>query len=143
MEDYTMTEETKDLQIQETEKRQVAETDLERTRDRPAFVPRADIYGTDDKIVVVADMPGVDENSVDITLENNVLTINGYVEPEQPEGRSLAYAEYQVGDYQRAFTLSDQIDRDGIEAKVKDGVLRLHLPKITEAKVKKIAIKAG
>jgi HSP20 family molecular chaperone IbpA len=129
--------------MQETEKRQVAESDTERTRDRLAFVPRADIYSTDDEIVVVADMPGVDENSVDITLENNVLTINGYVEPEQPEGKSLAYAEYQVGDYERAFTLSDQIDRDGIEATVKDGILRLHLPKITEAKVKKIAIKAG
>jgi HSP20 family molecular chaperone IbpA len=138
-----MSEETKDLYLQETEKRQVAESDAERTRDRLAFVPRADIYSTEDEIVVVADMPGVDENSVDITLENNVLTIDGYVEPAQPEGRSLAYAEYRVGDYQRAFTLSDQIDRDGIEATVKDGVLRLHLPKVTEAKVKKIAIKAG
>jgi HSP20 family molecular chaperone IbpA len=138
-----MTEETRDLQIQETEKREVAETDAERTRDQLAFVPRADIYETDDEIVVVADMPGVDENTVDITLENNVLTINGYVEMEQPEGYSLAYAEYRVGDYQRAFSLSDQIDREGIEATVKDGVLCLHLPKITEARVKKIAIKAG
>ena len=129
--------------MQETEKRQVAESDSERTRDRLAFVPRADIYGNDDEIMVVGDMPGVDENSVDITLENNVLTINGYVEKEQPEGLSLIYAEYQVGDYQRAFTISDQIDRDGIEATVKYGVLRLRLPKVTEAKVKKIAIKAG
>jgi HSP20 family protein len=138
-----MTEGTRDLQVQETEKREVAETDAERTRDRLAFVPRADIYETDDEIVVVADMPGVDENTVDIALENNVLTINGYVEMEQPEGYSLAYAEYRVGDYQRALSLSDQIDQEGIEATVKDGVLRLHLPKITEARVKTIAIKAG
>ena len=138
-----MSEESRDLQMQETEKREVAETDSERTRDRAAFVPRADIYGNDDEIVVVADMPGVDEHSVDVTLENNVLTINGYVEPEQPEGMGLSYAEYQVGDYQRAFTVSDQIDREGIEATVKDGVLRLRLPKVTEARVKKIAIKAG
>ena len=138
-----MTEESRDLQIQETEKREVAETDAERTRDRVAFVPRADIYETDEEIVVVADVPGVDENTVEITLESNVLTINGYVEPEEPEGRSLSYAEYRVGDYQRAFSLSDQIDREGIEATVRDGVLRLHLPKVTEAKVKKIAIKAG
>ncbi len=137
-----MTEE-KALQVQDTDKLEVAETGAERTRDRLAFAPRADIYETDEAITVVADMPGVDENSVDITLENNVLTINGYVEPQQPEGHSLAYAEYQVGDYQRAFTLSDQIDRDGIEAVVKDGVLRLYLPKITEAKKRKIAIKAG
>ncbi len=137
-----MTEDTA-LDIQDIEKREVAETGAERTRDRLAFVPRADVYETDEGITVVADMPGVDENSVDITLEQNVLTINGYVESEQPEGLGLAYAEYQVGDYQRAFTLSDQIDREGIEAVVKDGVLRLYLPKVTEAQRRKIAIKAG
>jgi HSP20 family molecular chaperone IbpA len=136
-----MTEETRTLT--DTEKREVADTGAERTRDRVAFVPRADIYETDDEIVVVADMPGVDQNTVDITLENNVLSINGYVETAQPEGYSLSYAEYREGDYQRAFTLSDQIDRDGIEATVKHGVLRLRLPKITEARVRKIAIKAG
>ena len=103
--------ETRDLQVQETEKREVAESNAERTRDRLAFVPRADIYETDDEIVVVADMPGIDENTVDITLENNVLTINGYVEPVEPDGYSLAYAEYRVGYYQRAFSLSDQVDR--------------------------------
>ena len=138
-----MSEETRDLQVEEMEKREVAETGAERTRDRLAFVPRADIYETDDEIVVVADMPGVDENTIDITLENRVLTINGYVEPTQPEGYSLAHAEYRVGDYERAFTLSDQIDREGITATVKDGVLRLYLPKITEARVKKIAIQVG
>jgi HSP20 family molecular chaperone IbpA len=137
-----MTEE-KALQVQDTEKQEVADTGAERTRDRLAFVPRADIYETNEGINVVADMPGVNENSVEITLENNVLTINGYVEPEEPEGYSLAYAEYQVGDYQRAFTLSDQIDRDGIDAFVKDGVLRLYLPKVTEARKRKIAIRTG
>jgi HSP20 family molecular chaperone IbpA len=131
------------LQIQDTEKREVAETGAERTRDRLAFVPRADIYENDEAITVVADMPGVDEESVEITLENDVLTINGFVEPWEPEGLGLAFAEYQVGDYQRAFSLSNQVDRDGIEAVVKDGVLRLHLPKITEARTRKIAIKAG
>jgi HSP20 family protein len=137
-----MTEETT-MQVQDTEKREVAETGAERTRDRLAFVPRADIYETEAAITIVADVPGVDENSVDITLENDVLTINGYVEQVEPDGRRLAYAEYQVGDYQRAFSLSDQIDQDGIEATVKDGVLRLFLPKVKEARVRKIAIKAA
>jgi HSP20 family molecular chaperone IbpA len=137
-----MTEE-KALQVEDTEKREVAESGAERTRDRLAFVPRADIYETEEAITVVADMPGVDETSLDITLENNVLSIDGYVEPMQPEGYSLAYAEYRVGDYQRAFTLSDKIDREGIEAAIKDGVLRLSLPKITEARKRTIAIKAG
>ena len=106
-------------------------------------MPRADIYETGEAIAVVVDMPGVDETTVDILLENNELTINGYVEPMQPEGHSLAYAEYRVGDFERAFTLSDEIDREGIEAVVKDGVLRLHLPKNTRARMRKIDIKAG
>jgi HSP20 family molecular chaperone IbpA len=135
--------EEKALQVDDTEKREVAQTGAERTRDRLAFVPRADVYETEEAITVVADMPGVDETSLDITLENDILSIDGYVEPVQPEGYSLAYSEYQVGDYQRAFTLSDQIDRDGIEGVVKDGVLRLYLPKVMEARKRTIAIKAG
>jgi HSP20 family protein len=142
MEANTMSEEQA-LQLEDTEKLEVEETGAERTRDRLAFVPRVDIYETDEAITVVADLPGVDENSIDITLEKNVLTLNAYVEPEEPEGFDLAYVEYRVGDYQRAFTLSDQIDQDGIEATVNAGVLRLHLPKVTEAKRRKIAITAG
>jgi HSP20 family molecular chaperone IbpA len=135
--------EERGLELQDTEKQEVAETGTERTRDRLAFVPRADIYETGEAITVVADVPGVDETSLDVTLEKNVLTITGYVEPMQPEGHTLAHAEYRVGDYERAFTLSDQIDQDGIEAMVKDGVLRLRLPKITEAKMRKIPITSG
>ena len=138
-----MAEETQKAALQEAEKREVAEADAERTRDRLAFVPRADIYETDGAIFVVADMPGVDESSLDITLENNVLTINGYVESVPPEGYSLSYAEYREGDYVRSFRLSDEIDRAGIEATLKDGVLSLSLPKIKEARRRKIAVKAG
>ena len=136
-----MADETMDLQVQETEKQEVVESGAERTRERTCFVPRADIYETNDSITVVADMPGVDENLVDITLEQNVLTINGYTAPGGPQGYRPAYAEYQVGDYQRRFTLSDKIDRDKIEATMKDGVLRLRLPKV-EPTTKKIAVKA-
>ena len=137
-----MSEETREIQVQDMEK-QVAETEAERTRDRPAFVPRADIYETDEAIYVVADMPGVDEHSLDITLEKSVLTLNGAVEPEATEGFSLNYAEYHVGDYVRSFSLSDEIDQEAIEATLKDGVLRLKLYKIVEARIKKIAVKAG
>ena len=137
-----MSEESREIQVQDTEK-QVAETEAERTRDRLAFVPRADIYETDEAIFVVADMPGVGEDSLDITLEKGVLTLNGTVEPEAPEGYSLAYAEYRVGDYVRSFSLSNEIDQGAIEATLKDGVLRLTLPKVTEAQMRKIAVKAG
>lgn len=139
-----MATEAKELQVQEVEK-QEAETvnGSERTRARKAYVPRVDIYETNGEIVVVADMPGVDETSVDITLEKNVLTLNGYVESWQPNNYSLAYAEYEEGDYHRQFTLSDEVNRDNIQASVKDGVLHLHLPKSGPVKARKIAVKAA
>ena len=116
---------------------------VERTRARRAYIPAASIYETEDKVVVVADLPGVDEQSVDITLEKNELTINAYVEAKQPEGYTLAYAEYEPGDYRRTFILSDEVDRNNIEASVKDGVLRLVLPKAPDFKARKINVKAG
>jgi HSP20 family protein len=142
MEVIPMANETVEMQDQELQKQEIVEGEAERTRARPAFVPRADIYETNDSIQVVVDMPGVNEDTVDITLEQNVLTIDGYVEPVEHKGYSLAYSEYRVGDYQRSFTLSGQIDRDKIEAVVSSGVLRLHLPK-SEPTTKKIAVKAG
>lgn len=138
-----MATENKELQTQEVEKQEIATNGAERTHARKAYVPRADIFETGDTIVVVADMPGVDESSVDITLEKNVLSINGYVEPGQPDNYSQAYAEYEVGDYFRRFTLSDEVDQDNIEATVKNGVLRLYLPKAGPAQARKIAVKAA
>ena len=88
-------------------------------------------------------MPGVGEDTLDITLEKGVLTLNGAVEPEAPEGYGLSYAEYRVGDYVRSFSLSNEINQGAIEATLKDGVLRLTLPKLTEAQTTKIAVKAG
>lgn len=122
--------ESSEIQVQEAEKQEIEQSGAERTRERQAFIPRVDIYETDEAISVVADMPGVAPESVDITLEKNVLTINGYVDFEQPEGYALAYAEYRVGDFTRSFSVSNQIDQEAIEATVKDGVLRLHMPKV-------------
>jgi len=136
-----MADETKNLEIKKEEVTTAEGT--ERTRERRAFVPRATIYETDEEVVVVADLPGVDEKSVDLMLEKNELTINGTVEWEAPEGYTLAYAEYEVGDYQRKFIVSNEIDRDNIEAVVKDGVLQLKLPKAQYAKTRKVAVRAG
>jgi HSP20 family molecular chaperone IbpA len=129
--------------IKEVQKKEAqAPEGVERTRDRKVFVPSVDIIERNDDLVLIADMPGVDEKSLDVTLEKNILTINGYVEPEIPDKHKLVYAEYSVGDYQRTFTLSDEIDRERIQASVKNGVVRLILPKAETAKVKKIAVKA-
>lgn len=132
------------LQTQDVEKQEVEVAEgTERTRSSKAYIPRADIYETDNELVIVADMPGVDENSLDITLEKNVLSIRGYVESLAPENYSLAYAEYEMGDYERNFTLSNDIDKDNIAAKVKNGVLHVHLPKAGPAKARKITVQAA
>jgi HSP20 family molecular chaperone IbpA len=120
-----------------------AQVETERTRTRKVYVPKVDIYETKDAIVLIANMPGVDEKAIDITLEKDVLTITGSVEPLNFKGYSLAYAEYDTGDYQRAFTISNEVDRDRIEAKVRNGVLRLILHKAEQVKSRKIAIKAA
>jgi len=113
---------------------------VERRPPGKVFKPRADIFETSDAIVVVADMPGVDESTVDITLEKNILTIDGRVEPDSPEGFVRRHREYEVGDYHRAFTLSDEVAREGIEARVKSGVLRLTLPKAGPARARRIPV---
>jgi len=135
-----MADESLDLQTQE--KQEIEEQDAERTRDQVAFVPRVDIYETDERITLVADMPGVDEQSVDITLENDVLSINGYVEPAPPEGYSLIYSEYRVGDYHRRFNVSTNIDHEHVDATLQNGVLHLVLPK-EKPTTKKISVKAS
>jgi len=133
-----------DSKVLEAQKDEItAPEDMERTRECSCFAPRADIYEANEQIVVVVDVPGADENSIDVTLEKNILTINALVEPAEPAGYTLTYAEYEVGDYQRSFKLSDEIDRDHIQATIKDGVLRLYLPKAAAAKARKIGVKAG
>lgn len=131
-------------QLEQTGKQELQTTDgVERTRWGRVYTPAVDIYETNEAIVLVADMPGVDESSVDVTLEKNVLTIYGRVQPWQFEGHTLRYAEYGIGDYQRSFTISNQIDWEHIEGSVSNGVLRLTLPKTGPAQTKKIAIKGA
>lgn len=115
----------------------------ERTRTRRVYIPRVDIYETGDAVVLLADMPGVNEDDVDITLEKNVLTITGYVGARERDDYSLAYSEYSEGDYERTFALSDEVDRNNIEAVMKNGVLKLTLPKAEEMKARKIAVRSA
>jgi len=124
-------------------KPEVVETGIERTRDRNIYTPKTDIIETKDKYFVIADMPGVDEKGVDITLEKNVLKIEAHTTIEHPEGYTSVLVEYGIGDYSRSFVLSDQVNRDKIEAIVKDGVLKLILPKAEQAKTQLISVKAG
>lgn len=126
------------------EKREAREMEgVERTRTRRVYVPKVDIYEDEDSVILLADMPGVGQDSIDITLEKNILTISGYLDDSSREGFGLAYSEYNEGDYERTFALSDEVDRNRIEATMKHGVLKLTLPKAEEMKARKISVKAA
>ena len=121
----------------------VTNEETERTRECACYVPRTDIYETEQEIILLADMPGVSVKNLDITLEKNVLTILGTNDLPLPQDFSLEYQEYEPGDYQRSFTLSEEIDREKINATMKNGVLRLTMPKAGPAKTRKISVNAG
>ncbi|APF20507.1 Hsp20/alpha crystallin family protein [Calditrichota bacterium LG25] len=114
---------------------------VERTRDRKVFAPAVDIYETNEAIILVAEMPGVDEKTIDVTLDNDVLTLRGQVNYDIPEGYELVYNEYDLGDYERSFTVNEYIDVDKIEAEYHNGVLTVTLPKAEPVKAKKVQVK--
>jgi HSP20 family protein len=108
----------------------------------PEFAPAVDIYDREDEIVLVADMPGVPADAVDINLDRGELTIRGRVNAPPVTG-PMVFQEYQVGDFVRTFTLTDDIDPNGIAAEMSNGVLKLHLKKPAERKPRKIPVKVG
>ena len=114
----------------------------ESTRNAPVFLPAADIYENKEALFLSLELPGVDAESLGISLEKRVLTVTGRSRALAPHGYSLTHAEYRDGDYERSFTLSEVIDADKIEAALTDGVLRLKLPKAQPAPAKAINVKA-
>jgi HSP20 family molecular chaperone IbpA len=115
-------------------------TETERETVRRLYTPAVDIIKRQDDIEIVADLPGVDEKSLDVTVEKNVLTIYGKVAEEGPEDVKLTASEYGVGDYKRVFTISDEIDPGRIRAALQNGVLRVTLPKAEEVKSRKVQV---
>ncbi len=114
----------------------------EHTRTGPMYRPDVDIIERPDELTVLADMPGVSADEIDINFENGVLTIHGKVEARQSDG-SFLRQEYGVGDFHRTFNVSKAIDGTAISAEYADGVLTLHLPKVEAVKPHKIAVKAS
>jgi len=104
------------------------------------FHPRVDISETDNALILTADMPGVAEDSVDITLHKGVLTIEAEREAPTFEGVNPAYVESVAGRYQRKFKVTEDIERDAIEATLKNGVLRVTLPKAEAQLAQKIKV---
>jgi HSP20 family protein len=120
-----------------------AERPAESTRGVAVYRPLADIRDTDQGIVLSLDMPGVNRDGVEIDLERRVLTIRGRARVTSPEGYRRVYTEYGEGDYERVFTLSEEIDESAIRAEMSNGVLTLTLPRAEAAKPRRIEVKAG
>ncbi len=118
----------------------------ERNRTRPgrAFVPDVDIREDEGGMTLWAEMPGVSQENVRVDIEENVLTIEGEVEAKQYEGLRPLYTEYNVGRFLRRFTLpsSGRFNRDGVTARMSQGVLEIRLPISEAAKPRKIQVNA-
>jgi HSP20 family protein len=127
----------------EAKPKQKVERREEATRPGAYFQPAVDIFETKDELVLVADMPGVPSDGVDIDVEGDQLTIEGRVRTEDYEGLKPLYVEYGVGGYYRRFTLGESIDRNGIKAQLKNGVLVLKLPKAAAARPRRINVEAA
>ena len=121
------------------EKKEVKRTG-EETRPGPVFIPAVDILENQNEIVIVADMPGVDGQDVDIDLRDDALTIRGAVRPVEDEKEASVYREFNWGDYFRQFTLAEVINQEKIAAKMDNGILRLTLSKKEKVKPKKIQV---
>jgi len=109
-----------------------------------AFTPRFDVKETKDVYVFKADLPGVKDEDVDISLSGNLLTISGRKEEEhREEGEQYHATERTYGSFSRSFSLPDSVDSQHVTAEMKNGVLRVNVPKRPEAQPKKIAIGKG
>ena len=128
-------------EMQKTEPHDVVTA--EQTRPGPVYTPAVDIFETPDALTLLADMPGVKPSNLKIDLRDGVLTLVGVVEQKERTGVERLFVETEPGSYYRQFTLSDVIDQSRIEAKLTDGVLRLHLPKVEAVKPRQITVKAG
>lgn len=111
------------------------------TEGRRVAAPAVDVYENKDEVLIVADMPGVRPDDIQIRFERGELTLSGR-RAKNPEGALLA-AEHRFTDFQRTFTVPQSIQADAINAEVAHGVLKIHLPKVSAQKPRQIAVKAS
>ena len=116
-----------------------AESEITRREQHPEFyLPAADICETDNEFVITFDMPGVEKDNLEITVEKNLLTVVGHVSMESLG--NIIYQETRIGNYRREFALPDDVDANSISAEMKDGVLTVKIEKPEKVKPKKIEI---
>ena len=140
-----MTDPTQPTQTTSQELQVRGKQALQQEATRPGFVfqPDADILERSDAYVVYADLPGADDKSVRVRLENGQLQLDAELVTQPDPGWNLVHGEYRVGAYHREFLLSDDIDTEGVSASLRDGVLELIVPKTVASRRRTIAVRAG
>jgi HSP20 family protein len=112
----------------------------EATKREKYFVPAVDIFESEKEVTVIAEMPGVTVEGIDVTLEDDVLTLHGRRDPAEISGGGILFQEYETGNYQRRFTVAETIDQEKIRATVNNGMLKVVLPKVAPAQPRKIEV---
>jgi HSP20 family protein len=113
----------------------------EQDRDPPFVVPPVDVYEDEAGITLLADVPGVSRDRLGVRVDGQDLVLEATASTAQPDGMQLVYGEAQFPSYRREFTLSSELDASRIEASLKDGVLRLVIPKLEAAKPRRIEVR--
>lgn len=112
-------------------------------REQPHVVPAVDVFEDDNGITLLADLPGVPREGLNVRVDGDSLQIEGTASAFGPENLELVYGEARLPVYRRRFTLSRELDTSRIDAQLKDGVLRLTIPKAEEARPRRIEVRAG
>ena len=108
--------------------------------DTRALMPRVDVLEDDTGLTLLADLPGVPREKLELKVEGDALLIEGAIAAQTPDQLEPVYAELRLPRYRRSFTLSRELDASRIDAKLKDGVLTLRIPKHAHAQPRRIAV---
>ncbi|MDR1934818.1 MAG: Hsp20/alpha crystallin family protein [Candidatus Accumulibacter sp.] len=115
----------------------------ENTRNEAALLPPTDVIEDIDGITLYADLPGVPKDKLNLQVEADTLTIEGEVSLDLPEGMESSHAEVGLPRYRRVFTLSRELDAGKVSAELKEGVLKLRIPKAEHAQPRRVEIQVA
>ena len=111
--------------------------------DERTMIPRVDVFEDDAGITLLADLPGVPKDRLELKIDGDTLLIEGSIATPTPQDLQSVYAEIRVPRYRRAFVLSRELDPGKIDANLRDGVLNLRIPKQEHAKPRRIEVRTG
>jgi HSP20 family molecular chaperone IbpA len=115
----------------------------ERAKEVETLLPRVDVFEDKDGILLIADLPGVPKDKLELRVDNDTLTLEGEIAADVPEDMEAVYAEVRLSRYRRAFTLSGELDIARIDAQFRDGMLNLRIPKHAHAQPRRIKVKVA